>query len=212
MSEAMERGNLWVVSAPSGAGKTSLVRELVAHEPRLSFSISYTTRPPREGEVNGRDYVFVDEDRFVAMIDAGEFLEHAQVFGNRYGTARGQVDRELAEGHDVLLEIDWQGARQVRTMMPEGRSIFVLPPSREELERRLRGRGTDSDGVIERRLREAHAELLQWSEFDYAVINDDFHRALADMQRIVAGEGSNLKASRPAVGELAERLLAETPE
>lgn len=208
----MERGNLWVVSAPSGAGKTSLVRELVAREPRLSFSISYTTRPPREGEVNGRDYVFVDEDRFVAMIEAGEFLEHAQVFGNRYGTARGQVDRELADGHDVLLEIDWQGARQVRRMMPEGASIFVLPPSREELERRLRGRGTDSDRVIERRLREAHAELLQWSEFDYAVINDDFDRALADMQRIVLGEGQDLKTTRAAVRELAEQLLADTPE
>lgn len=208
----MRRGHLWVVSAPSGAGKTSLVRELMQREPKLRFSISYTTRPARDGEVDGQDYLFVDEDRFVAMIEAGEFLEHARVFGNRYGTARRQVERELAEGHDVLLEIDWQGAEQVRRMMPEARSIFVLPPSREELEKRLRGRGTDSEAVIERRLQEAHAELLQWQSFDYAVINDDFDRALADMQRLIHGEDGNLAIDRPAVRELAEQLLARTPE
>jgi len=208
----MERGKLWVVSAPSGAGKTSLVRELVRQEPALCFSISYTTRPPREGEVDGKDYVFVDESRFCQMIEAGEFLEHAQVFGNRYGTARGQVEQELADGHDVLLEIDWQGAEQVRRMMPEGKSIFVLPPSRDELERRLRGRGTDSDAVIERRLQEAHAELLQWKHFDYAVINDDFEIALAEMQSIVRGQGDNLRTQRPGVAELARGLLEQTPE
>lgn len=212
MSSGTDRGRLWVVSAPSGAGKTSLVRELMAREPGLRFSISYTTRPPRAGEVDGHDYLFVDEDRFMAMVDNGEFLEHARVFGNRYGTARAQVEKELVQGHDVLLEIDWQGAAQVREMMPEGRSIFILPPSREELERRLRGRGTDSDAVIERRLREAHAELLQWSQFDYAVINEDFDRALADMQRIVHRDGESLAAGRPEVRELAERLLAQTPE
>lgn len=212
MSSDTDRGRLWVVSAPSGAGKTSLVRELMAREPGLRFSISYTTRPPREGEVDGQDYLFVDEERFVAMIEAGEFLEHARVFGNRYGTARTQVEADLERGHDVLLEIDWQGAAQVREMMPEGRSIFVLPPSREELERRLRGRGTDSEAVIERRLREAHAELLQWSRFDYAVINDDFDRALADMQRIIHRQGEALATTRPEVRELAERLLAQTPE
>lgn len=208
----MNRGRLWVVSAPSGAGKTSLVHELMRREPRLRFSISYTTRPPRQGEVDGQDYLFVDEARFVAMIEAGEFLEHARVFGNRYGTARGQVERELADGHDVLLEIDWQGAAQVREMMPEGRSIFILPPSREELERRLRGRGTDSEAVIERRLREAHAELLQWSGFDYAVINDDFDQALGELQRIIHGDGEALSATRPQVRQLAEQLLADTPE
>lgn len=208
----MERGHLWVVSAPSGAGKTSLVRELMEREPNLRFSISYTTRPPREGEVDGHDYLFVDEDRFVRMIEDGEFLEHAQVFGNRYGTARGQVDRELDAGHDVLLEIDWQGAEQVRRMMPEARSIFVLPPSRDELERRLRGRGTDSEAVIERRLREAHAELKQWNQFDFAVINDDFGRALSDLRRIIHGDGADLVTERPGVRELAERLFAQTPE
>lgn len=212
MSSNGDRGRLWVVSAPSGAGKTSLVRELMAREAGLRFSISYTTRPSRPGEVDGQDYLFVDEDHFLAMIENGEFLEHARVFGNRYGTARRQVEKELSAGHDVLLEIDWQGAAQVREMMPEGRSIFILPPSREELERRLRGRGTDSEDVIERRLREAHAELLQWSRFDYAVINDDFDRALADMQRIVHRKGEALVADRPQVRELAERLLAQTPE
>ncbi|MEA5445740.1 guanylate kinase [Gammaproteobacteria bacterium AB-CW1] len=207
----MARGNLWVVSAPSGAGKTSLVRALMDREAGLRFSISYTTRPPREGEVDGEDYCFVDEARFREMIEGGEFLEHAQVFGNRYGTARAQVERELESGCSVLLEIDWQGAEQVRRMMPEARSIFILPPSREELESRLRGRGTDSDAVIERRLREAHAELLQWSNFDYAIINDDFDRALQDLRGLIHGRGEGLEADREAVRSLADRLLADTP-
>ncbi len=208
MSGERDKGSLWVVSAPSGAGKTSLVRALVEAEERLCFAISHTTRPRREGEIHGRDYLFVDEAEFLRMVEAGEFLEHARVFGNRYGTGRAQVEEAMADGYDVLLEIDWQGARQVRERMPESRSIFILPPSREVLEQRLRSRATDSEDVIRRRLGEAHEELAHHGEFDFAVINDDFGTALEELRHIVAGGNGHLAAGRPEVAELARQLLA----
>jgi guanylate kinase len=202
------RGKLFVIAAPSGAGKTSLVRALMERRPALRFSISYTTRTKRASETPGKDYFFVDKTEFERMRDAGEFLEHARVFDNYYGTSRQQVEQLLDAGQDVLLEIDWQGAQQIRRALPECRSIFVLPPSREALEQRLRGRGTDSDEVIARRLRDSLADLSHWSEFDYIVVNDDFERATLDLEAIVTGQGEHLRRDRPELRELLARLLA----
>ena len=201
------RGTLFVVAAPSGAGKTSLVRALMKRMPQLRFSISYTTRRRRETEQHGRDYFFVDPAEFARMAASGEFLEHAQVFDNCYGTARAQVESILAQGENVLLEIDWQGARQVRAAMPECRSIFILPPSREALEQRLRGRATDSEEVIARRLRDSIADMSHWHEFDYVVINDDFERATADLEAIASGKGEGLTPARAEVQTLVRQLL-----
>jgi guanylate kinase len=178
-------GTLFIVSAPSGAGKTSLVQALVAATSDLVVSVSHTTRARRPGEQDGVNYHFVDAARFEAMIAAGDFLEHAQVFGNRYGTARETVEKELTAGRDVVLEIDWQGAQQVRTLVPAAQSIFVLPPSRAELEQRLRNRGTDSEATIRARMDEAVAEMSHYGEYDYLVINDDFQRAVGDLQAVV---------------------------
>jgi guanylate kinase len=203
-----KRGKLFVIAAPSGAGKTSLVRALMQLRPTLRFSISYTTRKQRPNERHSHDYFFVDKAEFERMVAAGDFLEHARVFDNYYGTSRQQVEQLLDEGQDVLLEIDWQGAQQIRRALPECRSIFVLPPSREALEQRLRGRGTDSDEVIARRLRDSLADLSHWSEFDYIVVNDDFDRATADLQAIVTGQGEQLRRDRPELRELLARLLA----
>lgn len=202
-----ERGRLFVIAAPSGAGKTSLVRALMKREPALRFSISFTTRTQRPNEQPGRDYFFVNMDEFEHMIAAGEFLEHARVFDNRYGTSRAQVEGLLQQGANVLLEIDWQGAQQIRTAMPECESIFILPPSREALEARLRGRATDSEAVIARRLRDSIADMSHWNEFSYVVINDDFERALSDLHAIVQGRGAHLTAQRPEVGQLVAQLL-----
>ena len=201
-------GKLFVIAALSGAGKTSLVRALMQLRPTLRFSISYTTRKQRPNERHSHDYFFVDKAEFERMVAAGDFLEHARVFDNYYGTSRQQVEQLLDEGQDVLLEIDWQGAQQIRRALPECRSIFVLPPSREALEQRLRGRGTDSDEVIARRLRDSLADLSHWSEFDYIVVNDDFDRATADLQAIVTGQGEQLRRDRPELRELLARLLA----
>ena len=201
------RGSLFVVAAPSGTGKTSLVRALMTRMPTLRFSISYTTRPRRETEREGQDYFFVDRTEFDRMIEAGEFLEHAGVYGNFYGTSRKQVENLLVSGENVLLEIDWQGAQQIARTMPERRSVFILPPSLEALEMRLRGRKTDSDEVIAGRLRESIADLSHWSEFDYVVINDDFERASADLEAIVRGQGEHLTRHRPQVRELVDRLM-----
>lgn len=201
-----ERGHLFVIAAPSGAGKTSLVRALIERQSQLKFSVSYTTRTQRPKETHGHDYFFVDKPAFQAMIAAGAFLEHAQVFDNFYGTSREQVEKLLAAGDDVLLEIDWQGAQQIRNAMPECQTIFILPPSREELERRLRGRGTDSDAVIARRLRDSIADMSHWQEFDYAVVNENFDQATQELEAIVKGNGGALRGDRPAVQALASRL------
>jgi guanylate kinase len=202
----MPQGRLYVVAAPSGAGKTSLVKALMELEPRIQFSVSYTTRRPRPNEIPGRDYHFVSAERFQEMVDGHEFLEHARVFDHRYGTGVRTVQEALSNGEQLLLEIDWQGARQVRERLPEACSIFILPPSRAALELRLKGRSTDSEEVIQRRLRDAAQDLSHWIEFDYVVINDRFDQALEDMQAIVEGRGSTLVARRPEVVHLAAIL------
>lgn len=201
------RGTLFVIAAPSGAGKTSLVHALMKRIPSLRFSISYTTRRQRPTEVHGRDYFFVEKQDFQRMADAGEFLEHARVYDNCYGTSRAQIEQVLSGGNDVLLEIDWQGARQIRAAMPECRTIFILPPSRAALEERLRGRGTDSEEVIARRLRDSIADMSHWNEFDYVVVNENFERAIEDLAAIVAGEAQHLSASRSELQSLLPSLL-----
>jgi guanylate kinase len=191
-------GRLLVLSAPSGAGKTTLVQALRAADPSLGFSVSYTTRAPRATEVEGRDYFFVAPDTFAGMAAAGGFLEHAEVFGNRYGTSRSQVEAALASGRNLLLEIDWQGARQVRANAPDCMTVFILPPSRAELERRLRGRGTDSEAVIERRLGQALDDMGHWPEFHYVVVNDALDAAVAALRAIIAGHGEAWSTTSPA--------------
>lgn len=182
------KGKLFVITAPSGAGKTSLIKALLEDEPGLKLSTSYTTRKPRPGEQNGREYHFVDEPTFLAMRDRGEFLENAEVHGNRYGTSREVISETLERGQDLILEIDWQGARQVRSFYPECIGIFVLPPSLEELERRLRSRGQDAEAVIRERLANAQAELAHAGEFKYAIINKDFNIARQELASIVRNE------------------------
>ena len=184
MSQAGEQGTLFVISAPSGAGKTSLVSEMLRQDSRLGVSVSHTTRPMREGEQDGVNYHFVSRDEFEAMIARGDFLEHADVFGNYYGTSQVWVRETLATGQDVILEIDWQGAKQVRRLIPECVSVFIVPPSAEVLRQRLVGRGTDAPDVVERRLAEAEEECRHAVEFDYLVVNDDFSVALADLLAI----------------------------
>jgi guanylate kinase len=188
----MYQGTLYVVSAPSGAGKTSLVRALGHRLADLMISISHTTRPERPGEVNGREYFFVDQARFQAMIDQAAFLEHARVFDHFYGTARSGVEDCLNRGVDVLLEIDWQGARQVRAALPQCQSIFILPPSRQALEQRLTGRGQDQAAVIARRMQSAISESSHYAEYDYLIINDDFEQALDALRCIVLGNRHKL--------------------
>lgn len=178
-------GALFVVSAPSGAGKTTLVRLLMENDPAIRHSVSYTTRPPRPGEANGRDYHFIDIATFLAMRERGEFLEWAEVHGNFYGTSRAWLEAELAAGRDTLLEIDWQGAQQVRRLFPEAVSIFILPPSLGELERRLRTRGQDSEEVIQRRVAAALGEMRHVAEFDFVIINNDLQEALRDLMAAV---------------------------
>ena len=190
---------LFVLAAPSGAGKTTLVKAIVERQPELKFSVSYTTRTQRSNETEGLDYCFVDEDRFLELKANGELLESARVFDNHYGTSRSQVEQHLAAGSNVILEIDWQGARQVRESMPECVSIFILPPSRDELERRLRGRQTDSEEVIDRRLRDALGDMSHWREFDHCVINDDLERAVADLEAILDGRGDASRTSERRV-------------
>lgn len=186
------QAKLFVIAAPSGAGKTTLVLEVVKQRPELRFSISYTTRPRRHNEVDGVDYLFVDVGEFSTLQNDGALLEFAEVFENHYGTSRTQVEEHLENGHHVVLEIDWQGARQVRESMPECVTIFILPPSHDELVRRLRDRGTDSQDVIDRRLRDAVSDMSHWDEFDYVVINDDLDKAVADLESVLAGHGEQL--------------------
>ncbi len=181
-------GLLFVITAPSGAGKSSLIDALLAEVPRLKLSISYTTRAPRPGEANGQEYHFVDEKRFLAMLERGEFLESAEVHGNRYGTSEAVIREALARGEDLVLEIDWQGAQQVRRLHPACVGVFILPPAVAELERRMRARGQDSDAVIKRRLASAEEEISHAPEFDYVIINKDFDIATQDLQAIIRVE------------------------
>ncbi len=180
-------GTLYTVSAPSGAGKTSLVKALLESASGLTVSVSHTTRPMRPGETDGVNYHFVDKAGFEAMLARDAFLEHAEVFGNYYGTSRDWVESQLAAGEDVILEIDWQGAGQIKALLPESVGIFILPPSREALRARLTGRGQDAAEVIERRLAEAEAEMSHYPQADYLVLNDNFEVALADLQAILRG-------------------------
>lgn len=202
------RGKLFVIAAPSGAGKTSLVKALLERMPQLHVSISHTTRSRRPTEVAGREYYFVTVPEFEDLVKRGEFLEYARVFDNYYGTGRQPVEAQLAKGHDVVLEIDWQGAQQVRKALPECQTIFILPPSRQALEARLRNRATDSNEVIERRLRDAVGDMTHCREFDYVVVNDNFEHALDDLIQIVSGRGGSLDAGRPQLQPLLAGLLA----
>lgn len=199
----MTHGILFIVSAPSGAGKTSLVEALLARDAHLALSVSATTRPPRAGEQDGVHYHFIAPERFQDAIAAGEFLEHAEVFGNRYGTREADVRATLATGRDLILEIDWQGARQVRERIPGAVGIFVMPPSVAELERRLRGRGTDSEAVIAGRMARARDEMAHLDEYDYAVVNDDFAAALERLAAIVVAERQRVGRQRPRLEEVA---------
>ena len=198
---------LFVLAAPSGAGKTTLVKALVERRPELKFSVSYTTRRRRQNEVDGKDYLFVTEERFLELKAAGEMLESARVFDNLYGTSRSQVQNHLDAGHNVMLEIDWQGAQQVRKAMPDCVSVFILPPSRNELERRLRGRKTDSEYVIRRRLRDALGDMSHWDEFDYCIINDDLDTAVVELDAIFSGNGESSACSAEATRERVLNIL-----
>jgi len=207
MNTSDYRGTLYIVSAPSGAGKTSLVKALLESTGNICVSVSYTTRPMRPGEEDGVNYNFVDRSTFEQMIADGEFLEHAEVFGNYYGTSRAWVEEKMRQGTDVILEIDWQGGEQVRAKMAGSVGIFILPPSPEVLEQRLRGRAQDSDEVIARRLSEAVTEMRQYVHYDYLVINDLFDVALADIQAIVRARRLRREAQQLEHGEIIEALL-----
>ncbi|WP_083761435.1 guanylate kinase [Nitrosococcus halophilus] len=205
-------GSLFVVAAPSGAGKTSLVKALVDSMTGVCLSVSHTTRPPRPGERDGVDYYFIDDAAFETMQQAGAFLEHAQVFDHHYGTAREKVAGLLEQGMDVILEIDWQGRRQVQARFPDCVSIFILPPSRETLERRLRLRGQDGETVIARRMRDARTEISHYNEFDYLVVNDVFETALEDLMAIIRGRRLlRLRQEERLTPLLGELLLSRRP-
>jgi guanylate kinase len=206
--ERAPRGRLFVIAAPSGAGKTSLVKALLNRRPQLRLSVSHTTRRPRPTEEEGREYFFVAVERFRELALNEQFLEHAQVFDNHYGTGRTAVEAALTQGRSVILEIDWQGARQVRASLPECVTIFILPPSRDALEKRLRDRKTESDAAIARRLADAVGDMSHWNEFDYVVVNDEFERALEELIHIVDGNGSALRADRSGLQALLCELLA----
>ncbi|WP_414727865.1 guanylate kinase [Zhongshania aliphaticivorans] len=202
------QGTLYTISAPSGAGKTSLVAELLKRTPQLSVSVSHTTRPMRPGEEDGVNYHFISHEVFQQMLGETAFLEHAQVFDNFYGTSQKWVESELARGEDVILEIDWQGAQQVRRLMPETVAIFILPPSRDALNQRLTGRGQDDDSVIQRRMDAAVAEMSHYVEGDYVVINDDFNTALADLEAIIRARRLQLDKQQDRHATLLSALLS----
>lgn len=206
--QAPYAGTLYIISAPSGAGKTSLVKELIDSMADIRVSVSHTTRPIRPGERDGVNYHFTTPPAFESMIEDDVFLEHALVFGNYYGTSREWVEQQLREGIDVILEIDWQGAQQVRAKMPASVGVFILPPSREVLESRLRGRGQDSDEVIVRRLSEAVTEMSHYAEYDYVVINDDFDTALADLRAIVRARRQRMEVQRIRQAKTIKGLLS----
>ncbi len=195
----MSQGVLFVVAAPSGAGKTSLVKALLKNDPAIRLSVSYTTRAPRPGEVNGADYHFTSVDGFLQMAARGEFLESAEVYGNYYGTSQAWIAGEIAAGHDILLEIDWQGAAQVKKCFPEAVTLFILPPSIEALRERLSNRGQDSQEVMDRRVAAARDDISHAAEFEYIIVNDDFDQALLDLMAVV-------RASRLVTSRQAQRL------
>ncbi len=203
----MFSGTLFIVSAPSGAGKSSLVRAVLEQVADLEVSISHTTRPPRPGEQDGVDYYFVSREAFERMVEQGAFLEYATVFDNRYGSKRSLVEEKLRDGIDVIMDMDWQGARQVREAMPGVVSIYVLPPSLEALRQRLEGRGQDSEEVIERRMRKARDEIAHFDEYDYLVINDDFDTAVGDLERIIRASRLRLAPQRVRHAAVIEQLL-----
>ncbi|MCV9879803.1 guanylate kinase [Brenneria izbisi] len=207
----MAQGTLYIVSAPSGAGKSSLIQALLKTQPLYDtqVSISHTTRAQRPGENHGEHYFFVSADEFRRMIQANEFLEYAEVFGNYYGTSRLAIEQILATGVDVFLDIDWQGAEQIRAQMPQARSVFILPPSKEELARRLRGRGQDSEDVIARRMAQAVAEMTHYGEYDYLIVNDDFDLALLDLKTIIRAERLRLGRQKIRHDALITKLLAD---
>ena len=206
MSE-QTHGTLYIFSAPSGAGKTSLVTALLENTDNIMVSVSHTTRAPREGEADGQHYHFIDVPTYKKMVEANDFVEHAQVFDNFYGTSQAAIEAKLADGLDVILEIDWQGARQVRERM-QATSVFILPPSRSELENRLRGRGTDSDEIIARRMRDAISEMKHYGEYEYIVVNDDFDTALLDLKAIVSSQRLHSSRQKGHLAELLGQLLA----
>jgi guanylate kinase len=201
-------GSLFIVAAPSGAGKTSLVNALVNKHNTIKLSVSHTTREPRDGEVEGQHYHFVDQQKFAQMRDDSAFLESATVFDNSYGTSSEAVMSQLKQGYDVILEIDWQGAQQVRRNHSECISIFVLPPSKTDLELRLRGRGQDNDEIIARRMRDAEAEMSHYVEFDYLIINDDFDEALVNLESVITARRHSLAIQKQVQADLLTELLA----
>ncbi|CFQ97798.1 guanylate kinase [Yersinia enterocolitica] len=207
----MVQGTLYIVSAPSGAGKSSLIQALLKTQPLYDtqVSISHTTRAKRPGENHGEHYFFVSTEEFCQMIDDDAFLEHAKVFENYYGTSRLAIEQVLATGVDVFLDIDWQGAQQIRAKMPTARSIFILPPSKEELDRRLRGRGQDSEEVIAKRMAQAVAEMTHYAEYDYLIVNDDFNLALSDLKTIIRAERLRLGRQKQRHDALITKLLAD---
>ncbi|CNC33513.1 guanylate kinase [Yersinia intermedia] len=207
----MVQGTLYIVSAPSGAGKSSLIQALLKTQPLYDtqVSISHTTRAIRPGENHGEHYFFISKEEFCQMIDDDAFLEHANVFENYYGTSRLAIEQVLATGVDVFLDIDWQGAQQIRAKMPTARSIFILPPSKEELDRRLRGRGQDSEEVIAKRMAQAVAEMTHYAEYDYLIVNDDFNLALSDLKTIIRAERLRLGRQKQRHDALITKLLAD---
>lgn len=203
------RGTLFIVAAPSGAGKSSIVNAVLARDPNIALSISFTSRPPRPGERHAEHYHFVSEAEFQRMIDAGEFFEYARVHGDWKGTARQSVEPQLASGRDVLLEIDWQGARQVRSKVPDAVSVFILPPSRQALEARMRARGQDSEEVIRRRLAAAREEMSHYTEFDYVIVNEHFEKAVDEMCAIFVASRLRREAQVARHARLITALLAD---
>ena len=200
-------GTLYIVSAPSGAGKTSLVTALIKADKHVSVSVSHTTRAMRPGEQHGVNYHFVSHDDFKGLIAKGDFLEHAEVFGNFYGTSRSALQEVLDQGNDLILEIDWQGAQQVRKLMPEALSVFILPPSQQALRERLDGRGQDSEEIIAGRMKEAVSEMVHYDEYDYVIINDDFDVALEDLKAVFRSNRLQLKKQQQRHAALLKQMI-----
>lgn len=211
MKQNSHQGNLFVVAAPSGAGKTSLVKALIDSSSNIEVAVSHTTRTMRKGETSGLNYYFVNQDEFVTLQQAGGFAESAEVFGNSYGTSTAEIKRITQRGHDIVLEIDWQGANQIRAKIPSAKTIFILPPSINELSNRLHGRGQDDAETISARMAEAIDDISHYSEFDYILINDDFDVALDNLKRLICGEGEDLslERSQQALTPLLKNLLPE---